>query len=364
MQARYRTQVLLPEVGESGQRRIGAGRVLVVGAGGLGCAVLPYLAGAGVGRITVIDDDRVERGNLQRQVLFGEASLGRPKAEAAVARLRDLNPGIELGARCERLRLDNVESLLDGHDVIVDGSDNYPTKYLLADACVRFGKPLVYGSATGMDALVSVFDARRGPCLRCLFPQPPRGWVPNCAEAGVLGPLVGQAGATQAAEVLKLLVGEQSQAVAPLIGRLWTLDARTGESRLLRVEKRADCALCSVDPDRIDLSTHGGDELIEIGPAALADHNDRLLLDVREPDEFRTGHIPGARNLPLSALQQGRAELPEKRSRCLIYCHSGQRCRQAAPLLRRQFDLDVISLRGGYAAYARGCEASPERQSG
>ena len=364
MQDRYRSQTLLSEIGQPGQRRIGAGRVLVVGAGGLGCAVLPYLAGAGVGRITIVDDDRVERGNLHRQVLFGEASLGRPKAEAAVERLRDINPGIDLGARSERLRLDNVESLLGDHDVIVDGSDNYPTKYLLADACVRFGKPLVYGSATGMDALVSVFDARRGPCLRCLFPQPPRGWVPNCAEAGVLGPLVGQAGATQAAEVLKLLVGERSQAVAPLIGRLWTMDARTGETRLLRVDKRADCALCSVDPAGIDLSVHGGDELAEIELDALGDHSDRLLLDVREPEEFRAGHIPGAQNLPLSALQQGRAALPEDGARCVIYCHSGRRCRQAAPLLRRQFDLDVISLRGGYAAYVQSPESAPQASRG
>ncbi len=354
MLERYRKQAIVPEIGEQGQQRINGARVLVVGAGGLGCAVLPYLAGAGVGRITIVDDDRVDQGNLQRQVLFGESSIGRPKVEVAAQRLADLNPSIEVIARAERLQLDNVESLLNEHDVVVDGSDNYPTKYLLADASVRFGKPLVYGSVTGMDALVSIFDARVGPCLRCLFPEAPRGWVPNCAEAGVLGPLVGLAGSMQASETLKLLVGDNGRGVAPIIGRLWTMDARTGESRLLRVAKRADCALCSTRPEQIDLSVHAGNrQLHEIEPDQLDQHRDCLLLDVREPEEFNAGHVPGARNLPLSALNQGSARLPRDVSRCLIYCYSGQRCRDAAMLLRGRFGVEVISIRGGYSAVSR-----------
>ena len=351
MAERYRKQFMVPEIGEAGQQRIGAASVLVVGAGGLGCAVLPYLAGAGVGRITIVDDDRVDRSNLQRQVLFGEASVGRPKAEVAVERLADLNPDIELVARVDRLQLDNVEALLAAHDVIVDGSDNYATKYLLADASVRYGKPLVYGSVTGMDALVSVFDARRGPCLRCLFPEAPRGWVPNCAEAGVLGPLVGMAGAMQAAETIKLLLGDSERGVEPIVGRLWTMDARSGRSRLLQVGKRADCALCSGPADAVDLGVHAGEQsLQEI--EALDDHAERLLLDVREPDEFAAGHLPDALNVPLSTLQAGSASLPEGAARCAIYCYSGQRCRDAALLLRKHFDVDVVSLRGGYAAWS------------
>lgn len=353
MSERYRRQFMVPEIGAAGQKRIGAASVLVVGAGGLGCAVLPYLTGAGVGRITVVDDDRVDRSNLQRQILFGEASVGRPKAEVAVERLADLNPDIELVARVARLQLDNVEALLAGHDVIVDGSDNYPTKYLLADASVRYGKPLVYGSVTGMDAMVSVFDAGRGPCLRCLFPGAPRGWVPNCAEAGVLGPLVGMAGAMQAAETIKLLLADNNRGIEPIIGQLWTMDARSGQCRLLKIAKRADCALCSGPADAVDLSVHGGEHsLLEIEIGALEDHADRLLLDVREPDEFTAGHLPGALNLPLSTLQAGSASLPKGAAHCAIYCYSGQRCRAAAVLLRQQFDADVISLRGGYAAWS------------
>ena len=353
MSERYRKQFMVPEIGAAGQQRIGAASVLVVGAGGLGCAVLPYLAGAGVGRITIVDDDRVDRSNLQRQVLFGEASVGRPKAEVAVERLADLNPDIELVARVTRLQLDNVEALLAAHDVIVDGSDNYPTKYLLADASVRFGKPLVYGSVTGMDALVSVFDARRGPCLRCLFPEAPRGWVPNCAEAGVLGPLVGMAGAMQAAETIKLLLADNERGVEPIIGRLWSMDARSGQSRLLQVGKRADCALCSGPANAVDLGVHAGEQsLPEIDAGELDNHPDRLLLDVREPDEFAAGHLPDALNVPLSALQKGNARLPAGVARCAIYCYSGQRCRDAAVLLRQHFDVDVASLRGGYAAWS------------
>lgn len=354
MSERYRKQFMVPEIGAAGQKRIGAASVLVIGAGGLGCAVLPYLTGAGVGRITVVDDDRVDRSNLQRQVLFGESSVGRFKAELAVERLADLNPEIELVARVARLKLDNIKPLLTDHDVIVDGSDNYPTKYLLADASVRYGKPLVYGSVTGMDAMVGVFDARRGPCLRCLFPQAPRGWVPNCAEAGVLGPLVGMAGAMQAAETIKLLLADHNPGIEPIIGRLWTMDARNGQSRLLNIAKRADCALCSGPAEAIDLSVHEVEHgLVEIEIAALEDHADRLLLDVREPHEFISGHLPGAVNLPLSALQAGSASLPEAGTRCVIYCHSGLRCREAAVLLRQQFDADVISLRGGYAAWSQ-----------
>jgi adenylyltransferase/sulfurtransferase len=366
MLERYRKQALVGEIGEAGQRRIGRGRMLVVGAGGLGCAVLPYLAGAGVGRITIVDDDRVERSNLQRQVLFGESSIGRPKARAAAERLADLNPDIDVRAVPARLDPDNVGPLLGRHDIVIDGTDNYATKYLLADACVRFGRPLVYGSVTGMDALVSIFDAGNGPCLRCLFPEAPRGWVPNCAEAGVLGPLVGITGTMQAAEAIKLLAGAECPDLAPIVGRLWTMDARTGQSRLLSISRRADCSVCSQPPGRIDLGVHAAaSALPEIDAADIERYPGWPLLDVREPAEFAHGHAPGSVNVPLSSLQRGCAPIPASDRGYLIYCSTGKRCREAASLLRTGSDADIRIVRGGYDALCTvpsAGSAAPRRQ--
>jgi adenylyltransferase/sulfurtransferase len=348
MLERYRKHALVPEIGERGQAAINRGRVLVVGAGGLGSAVLPYLAGAGAGRITIVDDDRVERSNLQRQVLFGESSLGRSKATTAAARLADLNGDIVVRALHTRLDADNIGPLLARHDVVVDGSDNYATKYLLADACVRFGLPLVYGSVTGMDAMVSVFDSQKGPCLRCLFPAPPSGWVPSCSEAGVLGPLVGVTGAMQATEAIKLLAQRNDAGVQPLIGRLWTMDARSGESRVLRVRRREDCAGCSASAVAVEPT--GDEALREIEVGEIAAYPGWPLLDVREAGEFAAGHATGAVNIPLSALQRGTAQLPDSAPGFLVYCYSGQRCREAAALLRRHTDRRVYGVRGGYRA--------------
>ena len=361
MLERYRKHALVREIGEAGQRRISRSRVLVVGAGGLGCAVLPYLAGAGVGRITVVDDDRVERGNLQRQVLFGESSIGRLKAEAAAERLSDLNADIEIEAVPARLGTDRVGDFFEGHDVVIDGTDNYATKYLLADASVRFERPLVYGSVTGMDALVSVFDARHGPCLRCLFPEAPTGWVPNCAEAGVLGPLVGITGTMQAAETIKLLAAPECPELAAMVGRLWTMDARTGESRVLKVARQSDCATCSGPSSAVDLGRHAtGDAPPEIEADAARRYDDWPLLDVREPDEFAAGHADESVNVPLSALQRGSADYPNDAPGYLIYCSTGARCREAAALLRAESGREIIIIRGGYAAL---CARSTEEQA-
>ena len=349
MNGRYAKQFILPEIGPGGQSRLDAGRVLCVGAGGLGCAVLPYLAGAGVGRITIIDNDRVDKTNLQRQVLFGESSLDQPKAIAAAERLHDLNPEIDIRAIDGRLDVDNVEALLLEHDVIVDGSDNYATKYLVADACVKFGRPLVYGTVTGMEAMVTVFHAKNGPCLRCLFPQAPTGWVPNCAEAGVLGSLVGMTGSLQASEASKLMVGD-STGMQSLIGRLWVMDARDGQSRLMAVNRRTDCNTCSRPRDQITLQGAPASILQEIGVDEARALSDWIFLDVREPDEFAAGHIPGALNVPLSQLQNGTINPPAE-SRCVLYCESGVRCRTAADILK-QFDYqDIRGLRGGLPAW-------------
>ncbi len=349
MSDRYAKQVILPEIGPGGQARLNQGRVLCVGAGGLGCAVLPYLAGAGVGHITIIDNDRVDKTNLQRQVLFGEASLDQPKAKAAANRLRDLNADIQINAIDDRLDLDNVEDLLLAHNVIVDGSDNYATKYLLADACVKFDRPLVYGTVTGMEAMVTVFHAAQGPCLRCLFPQAPTGWVPNCAEAGVLGALVGMTGSLQASEVIKLLVGVDS-GLQTLIGRLWVMDARDGRSRVMAIRKRQECTTCSKDAGDITLQAAPRPTLREIDTAEARALNGWLFFDVREPDEFAAGHISGAVNLPLSQLQSGQITPPAK-TRCVLYCESGVRCRTAADILKKFDYQDIRGLRGGLPAW-------------
>ncbi len=245
---RYSRQIRLPDVGLDGQRRLERARVLIVGAGGLGSPVALYLAAAGVGMLRVVDPDRVDRSNLQRQILHAEARIGMPKVESAAIALRALNPRTRIDAVDARIGGDNVAGFLDGIDVVVDGSDNFPTRYLLNDACVRLRKPLVYGAVQRFDGQVSVFDAgrRRGqaPCYRCLYPQPPAaGAVPNCAEAGVLGVLPGVIGMLQATEVVKLLLGVGES----LVGRLLQFDARTLRFRELRIAVDPRCPVCAAD---------------------------------------------------------------------------------------------------------------------
>lgn len=357
--ARYARQTLVPEIGAQGQARLARARVLCIGAGGLGCASLPYLAGAGVGHLTIVDHDRVDRSNLQRQVLFGESCLDRPKADAAAERLADLNPDITIEAQATRLDAGNIEALFGRHDLVIDGSDNYATKFLCGDGAVKFGRPLVYASATGMEAMVGVFDAARGPCLRCLFPEPPTGWVPNCAEAGVLGPLVGMAGCIQATEAIKWLVGG---ALEGLVGRIWWIDARDMGSRQLEVAKRSGCAVCGVDPDRIDLNAAQSNSLQtpvrEIDAACAHGLNGVVFIDVREPGEFAAGHIAGAVNIPLSALaDDSEVALPPARFH-VVYCRTGPRAQNAAQALAQKYS-DLRCLRGGILAWDRPLERNP-----
>lgn len=363
-EARYDRQSLLPEIGAAGQRRLANARVLCIGAGGLGCGALPYLAAAGIGRITILDDDRVEESNLQRQVLFMESDLGRPKAEAAADQLAARNSCIEVQARCERLGIHNVRELFEDHDVIVEGSDNFATKYLANDAGVKFGVPVVYASAIGFEAQVTVFDADHGPCLRCLFPEPPTGWVPNCAEAGVLGPLVGMAGTIQAAETIKLLVSEPGTGdLDSLTGRMWLLDARSMRPRQLPIEKNPECPVCSRPPKGIELVGADHEDEIDIPPGEISDPGEVELIDVREADEFRTEHIPGARHLPLSQLVAEDIPPPESDRPCVVYCQRGPRGQQAARLLSRQWQREVRNLRGGLAGWT-GSREGPTHEDG
>lgn len=349
MSDRYARQRLLPEMGDAAQARLGGARVLCIGAGGLGCASLPYLAGAGVGHITVVDDDVIERHNLQRQVLYADGDVGRPKAEIAAQRLRSLNPDITVLPMATRLDADLAARLVPEHDIVIDGSDNFPTRYLLNDACVRFCRPLVHASATGMEAMVTVLACEDGPCLRCIYPESPGGWVPDCNTAGVLGPLVGMAGTVQAVEAIKLLAGSAAGQREALIGALLHIDARDLSVRRLRVQRREDCAACSVPPESLHLQA--AEPVSEVDPAFVQELGNVLLVDVREQAEFDAGHLPGALHRPLSLLRAGQCPPLPEAATAVVYCAQGPRAHAAVPLLRAAGVGHCVVLRGGFSAW-------------
>src|SRR5436309_2761046 len=331
---RYSRHLIMPEVTAEGQKRLKAARVLCIGAGGLGSPLALYLAAAGVGRLGLVDFDRVDESNLQRQILHGTASVGRPKLESAKARLADLNPGVRVDTYEQRLSSDDALDVIRPYDVVVDGTDNFPTRYLVNDACVLLGKPNVYGSIFRFEGQASVFDARVGPCYRCLFPEPPPpGVVPNCAEAGVLGVLPGVIGSIQATEAIKLLIG----AGDTLVGRLLLYDALEMRFREMRLRKDPSCPICGENPSIRELVDY--EELCGVKrPAAdpnavtareLAERLERgddvLVVDVREPHELAISSLPhGSRvlHMPLRTLPGRVAELPRERTLVLM-CHRG-----------------------------------------
>ena len=335
--SRYARHLALAEVGEAGQLRLKRSHVLVVGVGGLGSPVALYLAAAGVGRLTLVDGDVVDASNLQRQVVHGQATLGVAKVESARRRLLDLNPHIAVLAVPEHLTSANADKLAGDCDVIVDASDNFATRYLVNDAGIAAGKPVVHASILRFEGQVTVFAAERGPCYRCLFAEPPSaGLVPSCAEDGVLGVLPGMLGTMQANETLKLLLGIGE----PLIGRLLVVDALTMHVQALRFTKRLDCPSCG--PER---------RAAEVPPCPLpgdiVDHaGDALLVDVREAHEYAAGHLEGAMHLPLGELAARRSEL-EGRD-VVLYCKSGARARRGWELLRRSGHTRVRLLRRGF----------------
>jgi adenylyltransferase/sulfurtransferase len=297
----------------------------------------------------------VDISNLHRQVLFETGDEGKPKALAARERLSALNPDISVIAYEEELTDKNVIGLFSGYDIIIDGTDNFAAKFLINDAAVKLGKPVIYAAIQGFEGQVSVFDAARGPCYRCLHPRPPEAQVMNCAEAGVIGALAGIAGTMQAMEAIKLIAAHES--FKPLIGRLWMIDARTMESRVLAVPKRKDCPVCSRPAAEIipeySSPVCSLSAVMEINcDDAVAVAGDAVFIDVRERDEWDAGHIQDARHLPLSALQKNTDIFaPPERGRCVIYCQKGARSRKAAELLLRAGFTDIYSLRGGYEAW-------------
>lgn len=369
---RYARQIALPGVGREGQERLKAGSVLVVGAGALGSASSLYLAAAGVGRIGIVDADTVDRSNLQRQVLYGESNVGQPKLAAAAARLRDLNPHIEITTHETWLDASNALAIAANYDVLVDGADNFPARYLCNDTGFFLGKPVVHASILRFAGQVSVFHpAMGGPCYRCLLPvSPAAGAVPTCAEAGVLGALPGILGSLQAMEVLKLLLGIGES----LTGRVLHYNALAGRTREITLRKDPDCRLCGTNPSirtlaDVDAScgcalasrnTESAPDVPEISCAELrelfASGWDGLLVDVREPPEYEAGHIGGSRLIPLGRLAEAceaLREMSETGKEIILHCQGGKRSAQGVLLLEQAGIRSVRHLRGGWLAWCQ-----------
>lgn len=351
---RYNRQISLPEVGAEGQSRLANARILVVGAGGLGCPALLYLAGAGIGLIGIADPDVVDISNLQRQVLFTSDDSGRHKAEAAREKLLRLNPEIKINAYATAVTEQNALGFFSDYDIVIDGTDNFSAKYLLSDAGVKSEKPVIYGAIQGFDGQVSVFDASLGPCYRCLYPYPPESAVQNCAEAGVIGALAGIVGTVQAMETIKFIIGDPSFAL--LAGKLWLIDTRNMETRILGIKKHPDCPVCSrAKKDIVLQSASPVCGLTIARDATIAEAKamkERIFFDVRELQEWESGHIEGAHHLPLSLLQKNLATFsPPTGKTCVLYCQRGPRSQKAAELLLAAGFIDIVYLRGGFAAW-------------
>ena len=362
---RYHRHLSLPEVGDQGQRRLKAARVLVVGAGGLGSPLAMYLAAAGVGHLGIVDFDVVDVSNLQRQILHGTKDVGRAKVDSARDHLRDLNPCISVETYAARFSVANARTLVVGYDLVVDGTDNFASRYLINDACVLLGRPNVHGSIYRFEGQVSVFAAKGGPCYRCLYPEPPPpGVVPSCAEAGVLGVLPGIIGAIQAAESIKLLLGIGS----PLVGRLLAFDALAMRFRELTLHRDSGCPICGDVPTITDLVESVGacpastsvplDGEVDAATLQgwLATGRDLQLIDVREPFEFQAGALPGAILIPLGEIHERGTEIDPRRE-TVVYCRVGVRSAHAIARLREDGHTGrLLNLQGGIMAYRRVAE--------
>ena len=366
---RYGRHLTLAEVGESGQRRLKAGSVLVVGAGGLGSPLALYLAAAGVGTIGIVDFDAVEESNLQRQIAHGTASVGKSKLASITARLADLNPYVTVVPHEAYLHRTNALEIVRAYDVIVDGTDNFATRYLVNDACVLEGKPNVYGSILRFEGQASVFDARVGPCYRCLFPEPPPpGVVPSCAEAGLLGVLPGVIGSIQATETIKLLLG----AGDTLVGRLLLYDALEMRFREMRLRKDPRCPICGDEPSIRELQDYdalcgvkpheGASDQITARELAdrLARGEDLVLVDVREPHELAIARFPNALHVPLRTVPARAGELPRERL-LVLTCHKGIRSQRALEILRELGFTRLRNLAGGIDSWSREVDSSVPR---
>jgi len=363
---RYSRHLILPEVGLGGQKKICSTSVLCIGAGGLGSPIAMYLAAAGVGKLGILDFDTVDFSNLQRQIIHGTQDVGRPKTQSARETIARINPNVEVVIHNTRITSQNALEVIGPYDIVVDGTDNFPTRYLTNDACVLLKKPNVYGSIFRFEGQASVFAPHLGgPCYRCLYPEPPPpGMVPSCAEGGVLGVLPGIVGTIQATEILKLALGKGSS----LIGRLLLFNALDMKFREVKLRRDPQCPLCGENPsitELIDYETFCG---MAPEPATLASNPDEVtveemkraldqpqlginVIDVREPDEHQIAHINGVSLVPLSALPQRFTELDPNRQ-YYIHCKSGVRSMRALQFLREQGFKYLKSVKGGITAWA------------
>ena len=369
---RYSRHLIMPEVGMEGQAKLKKASVLMVGAGGLGAPLGMYLAAAGIGRLGIVDFDVVDHSNLQRQVTFGTKDVGRKKLDAACERLSDINPHITIEPHDVRLSSTNALDLFRDYDIIVDGTDNFPTRYLVNDACVLLEKPNVYGSIFRFEGQVSVFDAKQGPCYRCLYPEPPPpGLVPSCAEGGVLGVLPGIVGSLQALEVIKLVLGAGDS----MVGRLLVFDALAMRFRELRQRKDPECPLCSEkatikglvdyeefcgipDAQEAEKESNKVPAITVKELKRLMDENqDVFVLDVREPHEWDIAHLDGATMIPLGRLAHEVHRL-DTADDIVVHCRSGARSAQATKFLREAGFGKVRNLTGGILAWADEIDSS------
>ncbi|MBV8631225.1 MAG: molybdopterin-synthase adenylyltransferase MoeB [Silvibacterium sp.] len=368
--ARYSRHLILPEVGLEGQQKLKAAKVLCVGTGGLGSPLAFYLAAAGIGSIGLVDFDVVDESNLQRQIIHFTSDVGRPKIQSATDKLKALNPYLNVVQHETMLTSANALEIIRGYDVVADGTDNFPTRYLVNDACVLTGKPNAYGSIFRFEGQASVFATEQGPCYRCLYPEPPPpGLVPSCAEGGVLGILPGLVGVIQATEVIKLILGKG----APLIGRLLLVDSLNMSFRELKLRKNPDCPVCGTHPTVTKLIDYNQFCGITPEPKAnsvngttvqngipqmsavelkkrLDNHDDLFVLDVREPHEYQIANL-GAKLIPLNDLPARAGEL-EKEREIVVHCKSGGRSQKAAEFLAQNGFKKVWNLAGGITAWS------------
>ncbi len=366
---RYSRHLIIPDVGMAGQRRLRNAKVLCIGAGGLGSPALMYLAAAGVGTLGILEFDTVDESNLQRQIIHGQSDIGRSKAESARDTVREINPYVTVNLHDERLDSYNALEILADYDLIVDGTDNFATRYLVNDACVLLGKPYVWGSIYRFEGQASVFWAEHGPCYRCLYPDPPPpGMVPSCAEGGVLGVLCASIGSIQVTEAIKLLAGIGD----PLVGTLVVYDALAMEYRRLKVRKDPNCAVCGENPTVTELidydlfcgtisddaaeaardSTISVKQLEDLLAARERGERDFVLIDVREPGEREIVDIPGSVLIPKGRFLDGSAltELPDDRQ-VVLYCKSGIRSAEALAVTKGAGFADAVHVGGGVVAW-------------
>jgi adenylyltransferase/sulfurtransferase len=392
---RYSRHLIMPEVGMEGQRKLKAASVLLIGTGGLGSPLALYLAAAGIGRIGLVDYDIVDESNLQRQVIHGQNTVGKPKLDSAADRIRDLNPHTQIDKYNVPLTSENALQLLEPYDVIIDGTDNFPTRYLVNDACVKLGKPNVYGSIFRFEGQLSVFYAKEGPCYRCMFPEPPPpGLVPSCAEGGVLGVLPGTIGTMQATEAIKLILGIGQ----PMIGRMLLYDALEMSFTTIKIRKNPDCPVCGVPADQVQLidyeefcgmpahdrsafHSHEYDQQTPVRQINVHELKERLeagedvlLVDVRDPHEWDIASLDDKLKIPKGKIQVAKnailagrklrdetelAKIPLDRE-VVLYCRSGSRSADAIRMLKEVgYDQDkLLNLTGGILAWAREIDPS------